>query len=77
MKYRLTVEETIKYMHEVVIETEDDIDEVCNEIENTVSYAMDISYGGNNYRCVDFIEDESGDFGNVEIIDAEEIDDEE
>lgn len=77
MRYRLTVEETRKYMHEVIIETDDDIDEVCDEIENTVLYAMDITYGGDNYRCIDFIEDESGDFGNVEVIDAEEVEDEE
>ena len=74
MRYRLTVEETRKYMHEVIIETDDDIDEVCDEIENTVSYGWDITYGGDNYRCIDFIEDESGDLGNVEVIDAEEID---
>lgn len=69
MKYTLTVQETQVYMHEVVIETDDDIDDVCDELEIACESAEDIMHPyGTNYTPVEYIQDGSPKC-SMEIID--------
>ena len=72
MKYTLTVQETQVYMHEVVIETDDDIEDVCDNLEEDCESAEDImDIGGNYYTPVEYIQDGSPEC-SIEIIDYQE-----
>lgn len=77
-KYKLTIEETVVYNHEVVVELEDDadIDDICNKFDkyadrfDDVYYTDDYADGKVNIKEV--IEDGSPDC-EVEIIEYEEV----
>lgn len=60
-RYKLTIEETRTFVHEVIIETDVDIDDLCNNLEQELKVADDIWYS--NYRdemdIIDMSEDES------------------
>lgn len=60
-RYRLTIEETRTYIHEAIIETGEDIDKLCDNLEKELEVADDIWYS--NYRdkmkIIDMSEDEA------------------
>lgn len=60
-RYKLTIEETRTFVHEVIIDTDVDIDDLCNNLEQELEVADDIWYS--NYRdemkIIDMSEDES------------------
>ena len=47
-RYKLTIEEMRTYIHEVIIDTDVDIDDLCNNLEQELKVADDIWYS--NYR---------------------------
>ena len=60
-RYKLTIEETRTYTHTVIIVTDVDIDDLCNNLEQELEVADDIWYS--NYRdemnIIDMSEDEA------------------
>ena len=76
MKYKLSVCETVTKSHDVIIDTDRPIDEICSEIEGHTFMLMniyDIQYL-DGVICLDIIEDEDGtsEF-EVESIDDDEV----
>ena len=78
-RYKLTIEETRTFVHEVIIETDVDIDDLCNNLEQELEVADDIWYS--NYRdemnIIDMSEDEAPDIdleisGWTEVVKEEE-----
>lgn len=61
-KYKLDISETIVRTHEVTIETDKDIDAICDEIEsriNGINSVWDIQYI-NGVKLLKVVEDEDG-----------------
>lgn len=84
MKFKLLIEETVTYKHEIIVEADSEkaLDKACNEIEGRNSicesgsdYAFLLENKG--FKNVEFIEDGSGDMPSVECTDLFEIDDSE
>ena len=60
-RYKLTIEETRTYTHEVIIDTAVDIDDLCNNLEQELEVADDIWYSNyrNEMKIIDMSEDEA------------------
>lgn len=73
-RYKLIIEEIRTYSHEVIIETDVDIDNLCNNLEQELEVADDIWYS--NYRdemnIIDMSEDEAPD-ADLQISDWIEV----
>lgn len=76
MKYRLQIEETVTYRHEIIVETDSEskLNKACDEVEKEIlcsgsDYALFLKQKG--FDKVDFIEDQSGDMPNIECTDLD------
>ena len=73
-QYKLIIEEIRTYRHEVIIETDVNIDDLCNNLEQELEVADDIWYS--NYRdemnIIDMSEDEAPEI-DLEISDYSEV----
>lgn len=78
MRYKLEIEETLVYHHEVVVETEDgvDIDNICSRFDKYADRFDDIyytdDYADGKVNIIQVIEDGSPDC-EVEITDYDEV----
>lgn len=77
-RYKLEIEETMVYHHEVVVEAEDnvDMDDICSRFDKYADRFDDIyytdDYADGKVRLVEVIEDGSPDC-EVEITEYEEV----
>lgn len=60
-RYKLTIEETRTFVHEVIIDTDVDIDDLCNNLEQELEVADDIWYSAyrDEMNIIDMSEDEA------------------
>lgn len=73
-RYKLTIEETRTFVHEVIIDTDVDIDDLCNNLEQELEVADDIWYSGyrDEMNIIDMSEDEAPNI-DLEISDYSEV----
>ena len=73
-RYKLTIEETRTFVHEVIIETDVDIDDLCNNLEQELEVADDIWYSAyrDEMNIIDMSEDEAPNI-DLEISDYSEV----
>lgn len=83
MRYKLNIDQEIRYSHEVTIETdvsENELDKMLDEFEREAScmeyYLGDLIYAleKKGFKIIDTCEDEDGRVDNIECTDYEEID---
>ena len=72
MKFKLEIQETVTYRHEIIVEANDEneLNKACDKVEEELlcsgsDYAMFLK--ANGLDKVEFIEDESGDTPDVEV----------
>lgn len=79
MKYKIQVQETVKFDHELIIDVPDDadVDSLLDKAEWRARSLDDIkrNLGNRGVKVMDITTDDSGDNCDAEIIDSEEYED--
>ncbi len=80
MKYKISVEETVKFNHEMIVEISEDIDidDLLDSVEDSIEDLDDLGYKLKKLGAISIvsIEDGSGEPGEFEITDCNEYNEE-
>lgn len=80
-KWKLNVEETVHYMHEIKVETdlnEEQLDAALDKVQAKLRYPNNLDdvieeIGKEGVKVTDYTRDEDGQYGDIEIEDMEEV----